>query len=107
MNYKEGNTIINMIVHIALFRWKKGTSEKKAAGTLKQVEAIQKKVSGIVSIHTGKNYHHESKGFTQGVVVIAKTQKALDAYRKHPIHQKLAPKIMKMEADGIGFDFQS
>jgi hypothetical protein len=99
--------LLNMIVHIALFQWRKGTSEKKVSTALKRVESIQEKVPGIVHILTGKNYHSEAKGFTHGVVVIAKNQKALDAYRKHPIHQKVAPQIMKMESNGLGFDFKS
>ena len=95
-----------MIVHIALFRWKEGTSEEKVNGVLTQIKLMKDKCDGIADIFCGKNYHKESKGFTHGVVVLAKDQASLDGYRKHPDHKIIAEHVEKIEEDGIGFDFK-
>jgi len=39
--------------------------------------------------------------------VLAKNQEALDAYRNHPDHQRVAKEIEEIEEDGIGIDFIS
>ncbi len=95
-----------MIIHIALFRWKNGTSENTIIKVLKQIKELKDKCDGIISIFCGKNYHKESKGFTHGVVVVAKGQASLDAYRLHPVHRIIAKHIEEIEDDGIGFDFK-
>lgn len=95
-----------MIVHIALFRWKEGTSQERIDNALKQVKQLKNKCVGINDILCGKNYHPESKGFTHGVIVLAESQQALDEYRKHPDHKIVAQDIAEMEEDGIGFDFK-
>jgi len=96
-----------MLIHIALFRWKEGVSEDEVSEALTLVHAIKDKVGGVQDIFVGKNFHSENKGYTHGVVVIAENQQALDEYRSHPDHKQIAEKIEQMEADGIGFDFES
>lgn len=96
-----------MVIHIALFKWKSGTTIKQVLKTLKKVQELKNKVDGITDIFFGENYHKESKGFTHGVVVIAENQKALDAYRKHPDHAVVAQEIEKIEEDGLGCDFKN
>jgi len=95
-----------MIVHIALFRWKEGTKQDHIDRLLETVKRLKTKCNGIVNILVGQNYHKESKGFTHGVVVLAKDQEALDNYRKHPDHKIVAKEIEKVEEDGLGFDFE-
>jgi len=94
-----------MIIHTALFTWKPGTSDtqlREILDLLKELNAIP----GIVSIYCGKNEHKESKGYTHGVVVVAETREALDAYRKHPLHDEIVALIEPIEKDGLGFDFE-
>jgi len=95
-----------MLIHLALFRWKKGTSEKKIKEALQKVKSLCKKCKGVKAIYCGKNFHSEAKGFTHGVVVLADNQEALDAYRQHPDHKDVAQEISAMEEDGLGFDFE-
>ena len=92
-------------VHIAIFKWKEGTEEAKIDKALDVVRDLRLKVSGIKDIMCGRNYHPASKGFTHGVVVIADSREALEAYRHHPDHMVVAPLIEAIEQDGIGFDF--
>lgn len=94
-----------MIVHIALFKWKPTATSEQIDSALQQVKNL-KNCEGIVDILVGKNYHHESKGLTHGVVVLASSQQALDGYRKHPDHATVAHLIESIEEDGLGFDFE-
>lgn len=96
-----------MIVHVALYMWKSGTTQERILKTLKKVQELKNEIDGITDIFVGKNYHKESKGFTHGVVVIANNQTALDSYRKHPNHSIVAHEIEKIEEDGLGFDFKN
>ena len=95
-----------MIVHIALFRWKKETSKKDVEKALKQVKQLKNKCKGIVEIYFGENFHKESKGFTSGIIIIAKDQKSLDEYRYHKNHKIVAKIIESIEEDSLGFDFK-
>src|SRR3989338_7428946 len=95
-----------MIIHIALFRWKPGTTKEDIENSLRQVKCLKNKCNGIVDIFCGENYHKEAKGLTHGIVVVAKDQKSLDGYRQHPDNKIIAKSIELMEDDGLGFDFK-
>ncbi|MBN4051402.1 Dabb family protein [bacterium AH-315-M05] len=96
-----------MIIHIAIFQWKKGTLESQINEALQEVRDLQHKIFGIKAIYCGKNFSKWAKNYTHGIVVLAENQKALDRYRNHPDHQSVASKIEFMEQDGIGVDFKS
>ena len=95
-----------MIIHIALFRWKQGTTQETIEKALQQVKQLKNKCNGIIDIFCGENYHKESKGLTHGIVIIAKDQNSLDGYRQHPDHKIIAKFIEAIEEDGLGFDFK-
>jgi hypothetical protein len=95
-----------MIVHIALFKWKPTAKQREIYKVLKEVCKLQAKLSGIIHIYAGKNFHSQAKGYTHGIIIIAKTQKWLDAYRKHPDHVIVAKKIDALAKEGLGFDFK-
>lgn len=95
-----------MIVHIALFSWKKGTKEKEIDKALKDVKLLKNKVDGLIDVRCGKNFSKWNEGFTHAVIVMAKTRVALDAYRIHSFHKEVADKIEKMEEKSIGIDFE-
>lgn len=92
-------------IHIAIFKWKDGTSEEEVSEILSVIRNLRTKVPGVRDIRCGKNYHRASQGFTHGVVVFADDQAALQAYRNHPDHLRVAPVFESLELDGIGFDF--
>jgi hypothetical protein len=96
---------IMAVIHIALFKWKKGTSDDVVKATLEKVKKLKSKIAGILDIFVGLNYHPESKGLTHGIVIVAENQQALDAYRSNPEHKTIAETIEFMEQDGLGFDF--
>lgn len=95
-----------MIIHIALFKWKEGTTQETIEDALDQIKQLKHKCNGIIDIFCGKNYHKESKGLTHGIVIIAKDQNALDEYRHHPEHKIIAKNTEAIDEDGLGFDFK-
>lgn len=95
-----------MIVHIAIFKWKNGTSKDRIKKALDDVRNLKIKCKGVVDIMCGENFSKWSEGFTHAVVVIAKDKKALDGYRNHPMHKLVADEIEEMEEHGIGVDFE-
>lgn len=92
-------------IHIAIFKWKEGVEEARVNQALAVVRELTTKVPGIREIRCGENYHLASQGFTHGVVVIGDSRDALQAYRRHPEHEKIALIIKDMALDVIGFDF--
>ena len=95
-----------MIVHIALFKWKKGTNKISIKNALADVRKLKKKIDGLVDIKCGENFSKWNEGFTHAIIVLAKDHTSLDAYRKHTFHKKVAKKIESMEEKSIGIDFE-
>jgi hypothetical protein len=96
-----------MYVHIALFRWKAGVTSADIGRSLAEVEALFGKVPGLVEISTAVNTSKYNEGYTHVVLVRAETQSAIDAYRAHPDHVKVAQRIEAMEERGVGVDFET
>lgn len=95
-----------MFTHIAIFKWKPGTSQENIDAALKEVEALQNKIPGIAEISTGKNESQYSEGYTHVVLVRGENKEAIEAYRNHPDHKKVAGRIEAMEEQGIGIDLR-
>lgn len=95
-----------MIVHIAIFKWKNGTSKDRIKKALDDVKSLKTKCKGVADIMCGENFSKWSEGFTHAAVVIAKDKEALDEYRNHPMHKLVADEIEEMEEHGIGIDFE-
>jgi hypothetical protein len=94
-----------MNVHIALYKWKSSATPEQIRQALENVEALAIKVPGIVEISAGENTSKYSEGYTHVILVRGKDQAAIDAYRAHPDHTKVAEQIEAMEEHGIGVDF--
>lgn len=94
-----------MIVHIALFAWKPGVSAREIEEAVGDVRALKNRVRGLIDIRCGENFSKWNDGFTHAFVVTAEDQAALDAYRAHPDHKKVAARLDAMESKSIGFDF--
>lgn len=97
-----------MIVHIALFKWKKGVTKERIEKALDDVRALKTKCKGVIDIMCGENFSKWSEGYTHAVVVLAKDREALQGYRDHPLHKVVAKEIESMEeGNGIGVDFEA
>jgi hypothetical protein len=94
-----------MNIHVALFKWKDGTSRSAVEAALDEVRSVSRRVPGLRGIYCGPNTSKWSQGFTDAVVVVGESQAAIDAYRADTVHQHAAKLIEEMELDGIGIDF--
>lgn len=97
----------DMNMHIALYKWKADISPADIQQALQNVEALATKVPDIVEIITAENKSKYSEGYTHVILVRGTSQAAIDAYRAHPDHNKVAKKIDAMEESGIGVDFET
>jgi hypothetical protein len=96
-----------MNVHIALYKWKPGVTPREIGQALGELEALAQKIPGIVEISTAENASKYSEGFSHVILVRGKNQAAIDAYRSHPDHTKLAQQLDTMEEAAIGVDFET
>ena len=96
-----------MNIHIALYRWKDTVSQVDISNALTGIEALADEVPGIIDIVTGENTSKYGRGFTHAILVRGKNQQAIDEYRAHPNHVRLARDIDFMEEQGIGVDFEA
>lgn len=96
-----------MQIHIALYKWKPNVSSRQIENALKEVEALKAKVPVIAEISTGQNASKYSEGYTHVILVRGQDQTALNNYRSHPDHAKVAKVIEAMEEHGIGVDFST
>lgn len=94
-----------MNVHIALYKWKDSITQEQIDNALREIESLADKVPGIVEISTGLNTSKYGEGYSHVILVRGDNQKAIDDYRNHPRHIKVANIIDGMEDHGIGVDF--
>jgi hypothetical protein len=99
--------ISTMRVHIALYKWNASAYPEAIQQTLTEIASLANQIPGIVEISCAENASKYSEGYTHIVLVRAKDQLGIDAYRTHPSHQKAAQKIAAMEQHGIGVDFST
>lgn len=96
-----------MNIHITLYKWNESATQEQISQALKEVEALASKVPGILDIVTGENTSKYGEGYTHAILVRGENQAAIDAYRNHSDHAKVAAVIEAMEDKGIGVDFST
>ncbi len=94
-----------MNVHIALYAWKPQATAEQISEVLKKIESLADSIPDVLDIMTGENTSKYGEGYTHAILVQAKNQAAIDAYRSHPDHAKAAAIIERIENKGIGVDF--
>jgi hypothetical protein len=95
-----------MVIHTALFKWKKEIAKQDIAKAMNDVMLLKEKIPAIIEIYAGENFSKYSEGFTHAVIVKFKNRQKLDEYRSHPAHEPIAEKIEQMEVSSIGVDFE-
>lgn len=74
---------------------------------INDIRALETQIPQIVYIYAGENFSKWAKEYTHAVVVATRSRENLDAYRSHPAHKPIADLCDSLEADSIGFDFES
>ena len=94
-------------VHVAIFKWKNDVGRSDIDRVMSEVASLKDKVPGVIEIFAGENHSKYSEGYSHVVMVRAESQAAIDAYRAHPDHVKVADEIDIYELKGAGVDFST
>ena len=96
------------VKHIALVKFKEGTTPEQIDGIFDQLLEVTENVDGIEDYVSGANSSPENlnKGFTHAFSVTFHDAAARDAYLAHPEHQKLTTNFLPLVDDIIVVDFE-
>jgi len=96
------------IKHIALFRFKGGTTEEQVQKVLDELMELSENVPGIEDYVAGVNNSPEGldKGYTHGFVMTFTDAAARDAYLPHPEHERVKTAVLPLIEDIVIFDFE-
>ena len=96
-----------MVDHIVLFRWKEGASQEAIDSALAELHKLKSKILGIVDLSCGVNFSDRAKGYTHGLVVRFRDRSTLEAYGRHPEHQRVLQQFINpIRADILALDYE-
>jgi hypothetical protein len=92
-----------MIRHIVLVRFRTEVTEAQIAAMFADLEAIRTRISGVLSITSGRSESPEKieRGYMHGFVVDFDGWDALEAYQTHPDHKALGAKLVAHAQGGL------
>jgi hypothetical protein len=96
------------IKHIALFKFKEGTSEDQINDLFNGVLDLTENIEGIEDYVSGANNSPEglNQGYTHAFVMTLADAAARDAYLVHPEHEKIKALILPLAESVLAFDFE-
>jgi len=96
------------IKHIALFRFREGTSEEQIQKTFDELMELSENVPGIEDYVAGVNNNPEglNKGYTHGFVMTFTDAGARDAYIPHPEHERVKAFVLPLVEETVVLDFE-
>ena len=96
------------IKHIALFKFKEGTTEEQIQKTFDELIELSENVPGIEDYVAGVNNSPEglNKGYTHGFVMTFTDAPARDAYIPHPEHERVKAFVLPLVEEAVVFDFE-
>ena len=95
------------IQHIALFRFKQGTTAEFIQRIVDELRRLARVVPGITDFNIGTNNSPEglADGLTHGFVMTFKDSAARDAYLPHPEHEKFKALVLPYIEKVVVFDY--
>ena len=98
---------MSKVKHIALFKFKEGTTEEQIDKVFEQLMDLSENVEGIEDYVSGPNNSPEnmSQGYTHGYVMTFADTTARDAYLPHPEHKKFGKLLGPVMADVFVIDY--
>jgi hypothetical protein len=96
------------VKHIALVKFKDGTSQEQIDDLFSQLLDLTESVDGIEDYVSGVNSSPEglNKGYTHGFIMSFHDAAARDAYLSHAEHQKVKATFLPLIDDIVVFDFE-
>jgi len=99
---------MSKIKHIALVKFKEGTSEQQIEKIFDEILDITETISGIEDYVSGTNMSPEglNQGYTHGLIMTFTDAGARDAYLPHPEHERVKGLILPHVDSILVFDFE-
>jgi hypothetical protein len=100
--------IMAKVKHIALIKFKSGTSEEQIDKVFADLMDLSETIPGIEDYVSGPNNSPEglNQGYTHGFVMTFENAAARDAYVPHPDHQRVQAGVMPLVENVVIFDFE-
>jgi hypothetical protein len=83
------------VIHIVLFKFMDSAAPRQIDQLLKDIQALQSAIPGILAVTCGENFSPRAKGYTHAVTIRFVNRGALDAFYPHPVHQHLIATSIK------------
>lgn len=102
-----------MVVHMVLFKVKRGVSRARLERVMKLIGGLKRKIPGITSYRWGRDNSPEgiARGYDVGFCTTFRDARARDVYVDHPAHAKVVTEIVKILQGGVkgalAFDFEA
>ena len=93
-----------MYIHMFAFRLKSGVTEEQKDRMIREINALQEQIPGLLETHVGKNDSPRGQGFEIGGVMKFPDRATLEAYNTHRVHQALLKWLVPL-IDAIEVDF--
>lgn len=96
------------VQHIALIKFKPGTSQPKIAELLAALRGLQTLIPGLERFSGGPYSSPEgmNQGFTHGFVMLFTDAAARDRYLPHPEHERVKDMVLPYVENVVVFDFE-
>jgi len=95
------------VQHIALFRFKPGTSAEFIQRVVDELSRLTRVIPGLTNFSIGTNNSPEglADGLTHGFVMTFEDAAARDGYLPHPEHEKFKALVLPYIEKVVVFDF--
>jgi Stress responsive A/B Barrel Domain len=92
-----------MIRHIVLVKFKETISADAIASMFSDLSAIKQKLTGVLSITSGKSESPEKieRGYLHGFIIDFVDWQALQNYQDHPDHRALGARLVDSAVGGL------
>ena len=96
------------VKHIALIKFKAGTTESKIEALMGEIKKLRKLIPGLVDYIGGTYSSPEgmNQGFTHGFIMTFKDAAARDAYLPHSEHERVKALVLPYVESVVVFDFE-
>ncbi len=99
---------MSKVKHIALIKFKEGTSDDQIQKVFDDIMELSENVPGIEDYVSGPNSSPEglNQGFTHGFIMTFTDAAARDAYLPHPEHERVKALVVPYVETVLVFDFE-
>jgi hypothetical protein len=94
-----------MVIHTFAFRWKSGVSTEQKDRAVREIQALQGQIPGLIETLVGRNISPRSPGYELGGVMKFADRASFDAYNDHPVHRRLLAWLMPL-IDPLEVDYE-